>query len=746
MCIPRKRRPLCGAWLATAVAFVSVLALDAQTKPTLTPENVSTLRGLSEPRWSPDGKLLAFTLSEPETNSSAIMVIDLDGKLRRLTGSVADATATRQQIATTVGLLAQPWTPDGRQLLYLSRGNVYTVDIESGESRALLEFAGRSKGYTPQVYFSGPDPELSPDGKRLAYGRESEIWTLDLAAGSLRQITASHAQGWHNLQPHWSPDGTRILYTAQSIDEQRPFPFSDYSKSIIDIGFALIGYGRVRVGTIGSHGGETTWVGGPDGNKHSLRGGSQVSWAPDGKQIAINRVSLDHTKREIVIADAASGRARTIWSEQVEHWISPMAIWLRWSADSTRMLFTSEQDGWNHVYLIPAGGGEPRQITNGAFTVTSNQVYDNSESTPDFSSDGRTVFFPSNEAGTPERHLYAVPTSGGPGRRITTLPGVDMSSAVSPDGSRVAYLHSNPAHPPELFVQDTSGGAPRQLTSLALPDALKGYQWFEPQFVSFPNTQDNTPVAARLYVPRAIDKMKRYPAIVFVHGAGYTQSVFRGWVGADRTAFNQFLAQSGFVVLDVDYRGSAGYGRKFRLDVFDRVGDVDLQDVVSGAEYLKRLSFVDPRRIGIWGHSYGGFMVCMALLRSPRTFAAGAAGAPVTDWERFFYLAPGYNEEHFGFPWDNPDGTKRASPLTYADKLERPLLLLSGIQDTMHLDSGALVNRLLELRKPVEWVFYPNEPHGFRQPQAREDYYRRIAAFLDQHVAAAGPPGPAASR
>ena len=445
-------------------------------------------------------------------------------------------------------------------------------------------------------------------------------------------------------------------------------------------------------------------------------------------------MALDHKSREILVADAKSSKLRSVFKEAVERWISPHAIWVRWSPDSKSLLFTSEQDGWNHIYVVPAAGGSPRQLTRGSFAVASNQVYDNNETTPDWSPDGGKIYFQSSEAGSAERHLYVVPAAGGAWTRVTTLPGLDMAATLSPDASHVAYLHSDLATLPELYVQPTKEGPPKKLTTLATPPGLESQVWAEAQIVQYPNTTDGKAVTARLYAPAARDKARKYPAVVYVHGGGYVQSVFRGWSGADRTAFNHYLLQQGYVVLDVDYRGSAGYGRQFREDVFDRVADVDLADVVSGAEYLKQLGYVDPARIGIWGHSYGGFMVCAALFRSPLTFAAGASGAPVTDWERFFYLAPGYNEEHFGFPWDNPEGTKRASPLTYADQLKRPLLVISGVQDTMHLDSAALINKLVEKRLPVEWLFYPNEPHGFRQPQAKEDYYRRIAEFLDRHL------------
>jgi dipeptidyl aminopeptidase/acylaminoacyl peptidase len=721
----RSTRLRTSVWFLAVAWAVATVASTAER--TLTLGNLWTLRGFSAPHWSPDGRSIAFTLSEPEANTNVLYIAGVDGSVRRMATAVLDAPKGKPR--ASLSLLPQPWTPDSKRLLFTSDQAIKRIDIQSGEIRTLVQFGTSSKGYLPQVYFNGPDPVLSPDGTRLAYVRESELWVLDLAEGGVRQLTSTFGKGWHNLEPAWSPDGKRLLYTAQEVDEQRRFPFTDFSKTILDVSFSLIGYGHVRVGVIPAGGGDTVWLGPSEGLRYSLRGGSRARWSPDGTRIAINRLSLDHTRREILIGSPDEGKLTTIFTEKVEHWISPMAIWIRWSPDSKHLLFTSEQDGWNHVFVAEAAGGAASRLTTGHFTVTSNQVYENEESTPDWSRDGRTIYFTSNEVAPSERHLYAVPAVGGSRRRITSLEGLDYASAVAPDDGYVAYLHSDITHLPELYVQPVASGEAKRLTDLATPASLRGFVWQEAQIVTFP-ANDRTPIAARLYKPAGLDKSRQYPAVVYIHGAGYTQSVYRGWAGLDRLAFNQYLAQEGFVVLDVDYRGSSGYGAKFRLDVFNRLGDIDLQDVVAGVDYLKSLGYVAPTRIGIWGHSYGGFLVASAMLRAPDTFAAGAAGAPVTDWERFFYLAPGYNEEHLGFPWENMEGTKRASPLTYANQLKHPLLILSGIQDTMHLDSAALVNALLEDGKPVDWFFYPNEAHGFRQPQAREDYYRRIADFL----------------
>lgn len=724
--------------VAGVAAGISLLAAPAiaQEAPQLTTDNLWTFRQLSAPEWSPDGHRIAFTVGEGETNSSAIFIADVDGTVRRLSLTRADGP-DRPGEPVTRTLLPEPWTPDGGTLLYLAGGDIHAADAGTGAAHTLVDFGATSPGYTPQQYFNGPDPVLSPDGSKLAYIRESELWVLDLKRGGVRQLTSSHGDGWHNLQPSWSPDGTRILYTAQATDEQRRFRYTDFSGLIIGVRFTLIGYGRVRLGVIPATGGETTWLGPPEGERYSLRGGSRAYWSPDGNAVAINWLSLDHTAREIRIASPATGEVRTIWREDVDAWISPLAIWVGWSPDSRRLLFTSERTDWNHVYTIDARADDPRplQITSGDFTVTSNQVYDRFEVTPVWSRGGRTILFPSNEAGTPERHLYEVPAEGGEWRRVTPLPGVNLSSTPSPDGSRVAYLHSNDTALPELYVQEVDSDDPRQLTSLAVPAWLEGYRLRAPEIVRFPSPDDGSAVTGRIFRPHGFDAARKYPAVVFVHGAGYAQSVFRGWVRLDQTAFNRYLAQAGYVVLDVDFRGSAGYGRKFRTDVFDRLGDVDVADVLGGVEFLRGLGYVDMDRIGIWGHSYGGFMVASALLRSPETFAAGVSSAPVTDWERFFYLAPGYNEEHFGFPWENPEGTRRGSPITYAANLVRPMLILSGIQDTMHLDAAALVNELLAHgRTTFEWIFYPDEAHGIQGPRARSDYYRRIAEYLDRYL------------
>ena len=673
-------------------------------------------------------------MTEGETNSSVIYVVDLEGEVHRLDLPGGDVTRT---------LLPEPWTPDGTTLLYLAGGDIQAADAAGGLSRTVVDFGATSPGYTPQQYFNGPDPVLSPDGSRLAYIRESELWVLDLKDGGVRQLTSSHGEGWHNLQPRWSPDGARILYTAQATDEQRRFRYTDFSGLIIGVHFTLIGYGRVRLGVIPAEGGETTWLGPPDGERYSLRGGSQAHWSPDGRSVAINRLSLDHKAREIRIASPETGEVRTIWREEVEAWISPLAIWIRWSPDSRQLLFTSERDDWNHVHVIDADGAdpEPMQLTSGDFTVTSNQVYDRFEVTPVWSRGGRTILFPSNEAGTPERHLYEVPVAGGEWRRVTPLPGVNLSSTPSPDGSRVAYLYSNLTALPELYVQEIDADQPRRLTSLAVPERLAGYRFREPEIVRFPSAADGAAVTARVYRPDGLDPARRYPAVVFVHGAGYAQSVFAGWMRLDQSAFIGTWRKKGtwsstWTSAEAPATAaSSGWMSSTALET-------SMWPTCWAAS-----SICAAWATWTWnGSGRGGTATegswwparCCGHPRPSRR----ACPAPRDRLGALLLSGPGIQRGALRLPLGKPGRHPAWFPDHLCGKPRASHAHPERIQDTMHLDAAALVNELLAHgRTTFEWIFYPDEAHGIRGPRARSDYYRRIAEYLDRYLKA----GPAAA-
>jgi len=286
-------------------------------------------------------------------------------------------------------------------------------------------------------------------------------------------------------------------------------------------------------------------------------------------------------------------------------------------------------------------------------------------------------------------------------------------------------------------------GSPHHLTARVtetVPSAFYTRKWSEPKFLEIPS-RDKKMIPAKIYLPIGFSSAAKtkYPMVVFVHGAGYLQNVINGWNNYYREfMFNELLTQKGYVVLDIDYRGSAGYGRDWRTDVYDFLGGKDYDDHIDSIDYMVANYSVNPAKVGVYGGSYGGFMAAMLATRAPDKIAAAAALRPVFDWKNYYASSPGYTAQRLGFPDKNPEAYKRSSPITYADKLERPLLILHGMSDdNVHVqDSIQMMEKLIRLGKTqyFETMLYPSENHGFVRPESWTDEYERILAFFEKHL------------
>jgi dipeptidyl aminopeptidase/acylaminoacyl peptidase len=312
---------------------------------------------------------------------------------------------------------------------------------------------------------------------------------------------------------------------------------------------------------------------------------------------------------------------------------------------------------------------------------------------------------------------------------------------VSPDGALIALIHSSATRPPEVFVMPNQAGAPTQQVTTTPAEEWRAFRWIEPEVVTF-KARDGADVHARLYTPEMIgaSRDRSRPGVVFVHGAGYLQNAHKYWSTYYREfMFHNLLASRGYVVLDVDYRASAGYGRDWRTAIYRHMGGKDLDDIVDGAKYLVDAQRVDAKRIGVYGGSYGGFITLMALFTSPDTFAAGAALRPVTDWAHYNH---GYTASILNEPQDDAAAYKQSSPIYFAGGLKGALLICHGLVDTnVHVqDSIRLAQRLIELRKTNwELALYPVENHGFEQETSWADEYTRILKLFEANLRLAPP-------
>ena len=256
-----------------------------------------------------------------------------------------------------------------------------------------------------------------------------------------------------------------------------------------------------------------------------------------------------------------------------------------------------------------------------------------------------------------------------------------------------------------------------------------------PQVVEVPSSHVDRPIYSKLYLPPDFDSTASHPAVLFVHGAGYLQNTHLGWPQYFREfMFHTVLAAAGYVVLDMDYRASKGYGREWRTAIYRNMGHPELEDYLDGIDYLVENFAVDRERVGIYGGSYGGFMTFMALFRAPEAFAAGAALRPVVDW---MHYNDGYTARILNTPEVDPEAYQRSSPINHAAGLQRPLLIAVGMQDdnVFFQDSVLLVQRLIELEKEdFEIAIYPLDAHAFVHPASWLDEYRRVFKLMERHL------------
>lgn len=448
----------------------------------------------------------------------------------------------------------------------------------------------------------------------------------------------------------------------------------------------------------------------------------QPLWSEDGTKAVLMARAADNKDRWILALDPATGHTRVIASEHDDAWVDgPGAFALGWLGDNQHLYFQSERDGYSHLYTVAFDGGDAKALTSGKWEVTAVQL----------SEDKSKFYLTTSEVHPGERHLYAMNVTGGERLKLTAQPG-NHQAFISPDEKTLALVYSYSNKPPELYLQENRAGASVvKVTNSPAPE-FWSYNWIDPPIVTF-KARDGATLYARLYKPANVKRGGA--AVIFVHGAGYLQNVHRWWSSYSREyMFHHLLMERGFTVLDVDYRGSAGYGRDWRTGIYRHMGGKDLDDQVDAARWLVSEQGVDARRLGLYGGSYGGFITLMAMFTQPEVFAAGAALRPVTDWAHYNHP---YTANILNTPQTDAEAYKQSSPIYFAEGLKGALLICHGMVDTnVHFqDTVRLVERLIELGKENwELAVFPVEDHGFVEPTSWADEYKRILKLFTQQL------------
>jgi len=448
-----------------------------------------------------------------------------------------------------------------------------------------------------------------------------------------------------------------------------------------------------------------------------------VIWSADGGALGIQMYSIDHKDRWLVSVDLANYALIPQHRLTDAAWIDRSFNEFGWLNDNRTLWYESEESGFAHLYT-KALNGEPRPLTHGQFEV----------SAPQLSEDGRWFYVLSNAAAPYSYDVYRVPSSGGALARLTRLEGVE-SAELDRSGKQLLLTHSTPYMRSQIAVVKADGsGTPRELTDTRTAD-YKSMTWIAPEIVKIPSTHFGGVIYAKVYRDPGSQASAKKPAVLFIHGAGYLQDVHLHYSYYFREQmFNNLLAHRGYVVLDLDYRASAGYGRDWRTAIYRQMGHPELEDMLDGKKWLVEQAGVDPKHVGVYGGSYGGFMTLMALFRAPGEFAAGAALRPVTDWLQYDH---GYTSGILNEPQIDPIAYARSSPIEFAAGLSDALLICHGVIDDNVLfeDSMRLYERLIELHKDnFSMSPYPLDRHGFSNADSWLDEYKRIYRLFEAHL------------
>jgi len=452
-------------------------------------------------------------------------------------------------------------------------------------------------------------------------------------------------------------------------------------------------------------------------------------WNKEKDLALVVALSHDNKDRWILILDPATGHLDVVDRQRDEAWIGGPGIggWgastgnIGWMPDGKSVWFQSEESGYSHLYSVNTETKEIKALTNGEFEISNAFI----------SHDKKYFYLTANKVHPGITHFYKMPVWGGGMVQITSVEGGN-DVTLSPDEKYLAVLHSKANKPWELYLQQNRAGAKMVQVTKSTIEEFDEYNWRTPEFITF-NAEDGAKVHARLYRPE--NPEKQGSAIIFVHGAGYLQNAHKWWSSYFREyMFHNYLADNGYTVLDLDYRGSAGYGRDWRTGIYRHMGGKDLSDQVDGAKMLVEKYDVSPGKIGIYGGSYGGFITLMAMFKYPDVFAAGAGLRSVTDWAHYNH---GYTSNILNTPVEDSLAYVRSSPIYFAEGLQGALLMCHGMVDdnVQFQDIVRLTQRLIELGKENwELAVYPVESHGFRASSSWIDEYKRIFKLFEENL------------
>ena len=693
-------------------------------------------------RWAKDNRHIAFRWNPAGYRMRDIYVMELpNGKPVRLTDGVKIPRIARQDDERTEeqkkeelqydgGPGAPIWSPDSKTILFSYRGDIFETAADGKSTPRRRTMTSEGEGGI----------QYAPDGRTISFSRGGNVFLLDRQTGDVRQLTTVSKAGTSVSGYDWSPDSKNLLITWADSNGDKTVIIPDYTKETVEAGTrkrGIVGQSPnvQKVGIVSASGdGIIKWVNDLAPNFYNYG----TDWSPDSSHVALSEMGGDFKSWRLRVFDIKSLKPLQLTQEKSTRFINDWRP-VRWSLDNESVYYGSDQDGWRHVWKIGAHGGNPQVITAGSYDVAGFDRPEKSEN----------LLVETTEKDPLDLRVYCLKPDGAKIELTGSLPieaptfadgGGLRGTHPSEDGRHVILDAQDRTHPPDIYlaeVPDTfpltasgkSGTAkpepkiiePKRLTVSQLPDFAK-VRLVVPQEITF-TALDGKPIHALLWIPPNLAPGAKCGAFL---ANMYADSAKNRWGGSLES---YAAAELGMVVMAVDFRSSWGYGADFATGYYKSLGQVDADEAVAAANYLKARTEVDPNRVGLWGWSYGGFLTEMVMFTRPGTFATGVAVAPVTDWKR-------YNEWYTRHRLDDPkeagEAYKKSSPINFAAGLQGRLLMIHGMQDdnVLFQDTVQMTQKLIEAGKDFDVAFYPKDDHSIGRDDSRVHVFRRIYKYL----------------
>ena len=744
-------------WLLTLVVLIGVgQPLYAQEGASLTLDRLFASgeffpRGLGQIRWLEDGR---YTTLEPSTAVRGGVDIVRHDPATDATEVMVGASAL-VPVGTDRPLVIQGygWSDDGSRLLIFTnsrrvwrsntRGDYWVLDRPTGRLRQV----GTDKPASSLMY-----AKFSPDGSRVAYVSENDIYVEDLDGGSVTRLTSDGSRTILNgrfdwvyeeefffgsATPadgfRWSPDGTKIAYWQLDASGVRDFLLLNNTDSLysftIPIQYPKAGTtnSAVRVGVVAAIGGSTTWlrVDGDPRNYYIAR----MEWAASSDEVVMQHLNRLQNTLTVLLGNAASGTVRTLLTETDKAWVDVIDD-LHWLNEGRQFTWMSERDGWRRLYTVNRDGRGMKPITPPNTDVMSVELVDQRN---------RWLYYVASPEEPTRRYLYRVRLSGsGRAERLSpNRPGWHAYD-LSPTGQWAFHTFSTFETPPEIVLADLP--AHRVVRTVADNQELRAkVATVKPRRADFfrVRTVDGVVLDGWMMTPNDFDRSKKWPVLFYVYGEPWGTTVTDRW-GGTLMLWHQYLADLGYVVMSLDNRGTpVPRGREWRKAVYQKIGVLTARDQAMGVRAIvDSLPFIDPDRVGIWGWSGGGSSTLNAMFRYPEIYHTGMAVAPVPNMRYYDTI---YQERYTGLPGESPEAYEQGSPITFAEGLEGNLLLVHGTgDDNVHYQgTEALVNKLIEHGKHFTMMAYPNRSHGiFEGRGTTRHVYGLLTRYLQENLLA----------